>query len=244
MCSGRFSIFDAGSLLASVVLALGAMLVFGLRRDSDNFEKVNLRLIPPPPHVELFSFGYRDSMADIFWLRVLQDIHICENAKSGMAHQAGQLPQDEPMCRLGWVFKMTDTITTLAPNWKLPYSVGALMLSVVVDDREGATQIFEKGIAKFPTDYNLLYNASYHYIWEEKKPERAAELLLTAAQNGGPGWFYSLAGKLYSQSGKALMAKAVLEDALKQNLNEQSKKRILARLKEVDGLLEKDHGAQ
>lgn len=225
---------DFGLILAIALLLIGAALTVAMRREVNAFAEVNLRLIPPPPHIERFAFGYRDTMADLVWLRVIQDIHICENAKDGIAHVAGGPVHSEPVCRLGWVYKMIDAITTLAPKWRLPYSIGAVILSVVVDDREGATRIFEKGIQQFPTDYHLLYNASYHYIWEEKKPERAAELLLTAARNGGPGWFYSLAGKLYSESGQTEIAKGVLEDALKQNLNEQARKRVEFRLKEVE----------
>lgn len=188
-------------------------------------------------NAERWAFGYNEVYADALWLRVIQDFHVCENAKDGISHREGE-SHTGWLCSHGWVFKMIDTLTDLAPRWRMPYMVGGTMLSIVVDDKDGATTIFEKGIRQFPDDFNLLYRASYHFIWEEKRPEYAAELLTRAAQNGGPSWFYSLAGKLYSESGKASLAKVVVEDALKTAKTEESRLRLENRLSEINKTLQ------
>ena len=221
-----------GKLLPLFVLVSGAALTFAFRQPMRTEERINLDLIPPPRGIQRFTFGYDEVMADSFWLRLIQDFHICENAKDGIAHTADR-KSTEPMCRQGWVYKMLDAITDLSPLWRLPYATGATMLSIVVDDREGATQLFDKGLKQFPFDYNLNYRAAYHYLWEEKQPEKAAPLLLRAAQAGGPAWMYSLAGKLYSEEGKLDLAIEVMEQGLKDRKNEKSADRIEKRLTEL-----------
>ena len=198
-----------------------------------------LNMIPPVPNVERWAFGYNEVYADALWLRVIQDFHICENAKDGVAHQRGE-KHSGWMCSRGWVYKMLNALTELAPKWKMPYSVGGTMLSIIVDDKDGATEIFEKGLNRFPDDYNLLYRASYHFIWEEKRPDYAAELLLRAARNGGPEWFVSLAGKLYSESGQASLAKSVVEDALKTAKTVEVRERLENRLREINQTLREE----
>jgi len=192
----------------------------------------DLRFIPPPPNIERFSFGYAETASDTLWVRILQDIDVCENAPDGVAHRAGEVSTG-PKCNKGWVFQMLNAITNLTPQWRLPYVTGGVILSVLVDDIEGATILFDKALARFPNDYNLNYHAAYHFLWEVKSPEKAAPLLLKAAQNGGPAWMYSLAGKLYSESGKLDLAIQVMEDGLKSSRSDRTASRIEARLAEL-----------
>lgn len=228
-------------ILASLALVLGVMLVYAETQLGPHETESDqaFRMIPPPPHADRFVFGYRETAADILWVRLIQDFDICENAKNG---RAGGTEERGPVatCRFGWVYQMLDAVTTLAPKWKLPYRAGGTMLSIMVDDREGAARILEKGMAEFPNDYNLHYAAAYHYIYEIKNPKRAAETLLVAAANGGPSWFYSLAGKLYTEAGQAMLAKQVLEDALKIETKEVGLARIQKRLDEVNAVLKKN----
>ncbi|MNL60281.1 hypothetical protein D3C87_1840790 [compost metagenome] len=79
---------------------------------------------------------------------------------------------------------------------------------------EGATKIFEKGIKAFPNDWPMLYRAAYHYLYEVGNKTRAAELLILAGKNGAPQWVYSLAGRLYSDSGKRELAEKLLEQMI------------------------------
>jgi len=198
----------------------------------------NLRFIPPPPNIERFTFGYSETLADVLWLRVVQDIGVCENSKNGEAHGPNTPKVNAPQCKMGWVYQMIEAITKLSPNWRLPYASGAVLLSVVVDDIEGATKIFDRALAKFTNDYNLSYRAAYHYIWEVQNPERAANLLIVAAKNGGPTWFYALAGKLYSKAGQAELAKGVLERVLEETSEtDPYRVRIQNRLDEANEIL-------
>lgn len=213
-------------------LIAGVALTVTFRKPPVSDDAVNLNLIPPPQGIAHFTFGYDEVMGDILWLRLIQDFSVCEKAKDGVAHYEGRT-DTQPMCRQSWVYQMLNTITDLAPMWKLPYSTGGVMLSVIVDDREGATRIFEKGVQQFPNDYNLNYRAAYHFLWEEKVPEKAVKYLLQAARSGGPAWMYSLAGKIYSEEGQLDLAIQVVEDGLKERSDEKTVKRLETRLAEL-----------
>lgn len=217
-----------------LVLVIGASLVVVNRRVVADTLSVNLNFVPPPRHLELFSFGYRENLADILWIRLIQDMHVCEKAKDGVAFsELARKDAGREKCRKGWVYQMLDSITDLAPRFELPYSAGALHLSILVDDAEGAANIFEKGLGRFPGNYKLSYAAAYHYLMEMNQPHKAAELLVLSAKNGGPAWMYALAGKLLSESGRLDLAIQVLEDGAKTAKTAWSSERIHARLEEV-----------
>jgi tetratricopeptide (TPR) repeat protein len=168
-------------------MLIAASLVFGPQAQ----QEVKQYLISPPPKLEYFSFGYQMPIADQLWIRAIQDFDYCENllAKN---HCEGN----------GWLADMLDSLTNLAPDYLIAYKAGGLALTVIVSDYAGATRIFDKGVAVFPKDLNLLYRAAYHAMIEEKNNEKAARIFIQAAQNGGKSWFYSLATRLLTEAGK------------------------------------------
>lgn len=158
-------------------------------------------LIAPPMMIERISFGYQEVVADMLWIRTLQDFDYCDQEIA------------ERVCRNNsWLYKMLEAITNLSPHFRIPYAAGALALTVLITDVEGASKIFEKGVKAFPNDWPILYRAAYHFLYEVKDKKRAAELLIQAGQNGAPPWVFTLAGRLYSDSGNMDLAEAVLQD--------------------------------
>nr|WP_295906212.1 hypothetical protein [uncultured Bdellovibrio sp.] len=164
-------------------------------------------LISPPAFLNHFSFGYQEVIADSIWIRAIQDFDYCEQQKS------------ENICvDNSWLYKMIDTITELSPKFRVPYAAGALALTVIISDIEGATKIFDKGVQRFPNDWEIQYRAAYHYLYEVKDRKRAAELLIQAGQHGAPPWVFTLAGRLYSDSGHMELAESLLQEMIR---NEQ-----------------------
>ena len=151
--------------------------------------------------MERFSFGYNEVVADGFWIRTLQDFDYCDKPVSKQVCQSNS-----------WLYEMLDTITNLSPHFRIPYAAGALALTVIITDVDGATKIFDKGVKAFPQDWPILYRAAYHYLYEVKDNKRAAELLIEAGKNGAPPWVLTLAGRLYSDSGNLDLAKALLQE--------------------------------
>lgn len=194
--------------IPSICLGIFALvcIVFSLKT-VNVFESGYRDLIAPPPGLERFTFGYSESTADLLWIRSLQDFEYCERRIA------------ENVCiNNSWLFKMLNTITNLSPHFRMPYAAGALALTVIISDIQGATIIFEKGVREFPNDWPILYRASYHYLYEVKDKKRAAELLIQAGKNGAPAWVFTLAGRLYSDSGHTELAEVLLQDMIR---NEQ-----------------------
>ncbi|MES2856242.1 MAG: hypothetical protein V4692_10285 [Bdellovibrionota bacterium] len=177
----------------------------------------------PPQQMKYFTIGYNEVAADLLWLRAIQDFDICE--QSSIALTSVQLPpaftdskdvnpRPPSRCNNSWVFQMIDLITELAPRFRVPYETGATMLSILVDDREGALKIYEKGVAQFPTRWQLHYRLGYHYLYEIQNLEKAAFHMKAAADRGAPEWVYALVGKIYSKAGQVQIGISVLEEAL------------------------------
>lgn len=217
------------SILPALTLISG-VLVFSLSGHS-SFEENSVRLTPPPEQIEKFAFGYNESLADSLWLRVIQDLDTCEVAKD---------INDRGHCQKGWVYRMIDATTDLAPRFRIAYSVGGTALSILLEDKAGAELIFEKALDQFPREWPIAYKAAYHYIHESPNSQKAAALLIQAAQNGGPDWLYSLAAKMYSEVGRATLAKDILEQVLRDHPDTPSAGKIRMRLDEVNEILERD----
>ncbi|MFN8790361.1 MAG: hypothetical protein ACK5Y2_02785 [Bdellovibrionales bacterium] len=155
--------------------------------------------VPPPPNIEHFSFGLRHQLADTLWVRAIQDFDYCEEKLA------------EHLCKgNGWLSKILLAIVRLDPDFYMVYFTGGLSLTVLVSDYEGASQVFDLGVAKFPDQWRLLFAAAYHALYEEKNEKKAADLYLAAAKNGAPEWVFALANRLYQKTGDTQMTDEIL----------------------------------
>lgn len=156
--------------------------------------------IAPPPFIEHMTFGYSEVTADLLWIRAIQDFDYCDQVEG-------------KVCRNNsWLYQMLNAITELSPNFRVPYAAGALALTVIISDIDGATKIFDKGVKAFPKDWPIAYRAAYHYLYELNDKKRAAELLIQAGENGAPPFVFALAGRLYSDSGHLDLAEVLLAE--------------------------------
>jgi hypothetical protein len=135
---------------------------------------------------------------------------------------------------------MLDRITDYSPKFRIAYSMGATTLSVLVDDIEGASRLFEKALLVFPNDWVIQYRAAYHFLSEVHDLDRAAELLLLVGKNGGPAWAPSLAARLYSRAGQALLGKQVLLELLETYNDGPAADRLRERLAEIQKVLDEE----
>ena len=242
--------------MRSIVLILLALLLISFSSRPQGQTREMKSFVSPPKDIKLFALGYDEDWADSIWLRVIQDIEICDRTSVGDLDMSQRLPKsddhngpipaggwsnhDAGRCRdESWVFTMLDAVTKLAPRFRIPYSAGATILAVVVRDYKGATVIFERGLHQFPNDWQLEYKAAFHYLYNLGDQNHAADLLVQAAKNGGPQWLYSLAAKLYTEEGQAFMAKTVLQEVLDENPDAQFAVRLKQRLDEADQVLKK-----
>ena len=236
-------------------LVFGLVISFSLIQclisfDQSNSDSENKIFIAPIHSMKMFTFGYNSMISSLMWVRVLQDVNVCDQTEETQILPriknkdilAGVLERQLPKakCKEGWVYKMLDVITELSPDFRRAYLDGAAMLSVVVDDRVGAQKLFAKAVIEFPDDWRILYGAAYHELFEMQKPGRAAKLLRLAGERGAPAWVYSLSAKIYSRLGQAFFAKTILESVLRRKSKGQGIERVRKRLQEVNEILRKE----
>lgn len=200
---------------------------FRIKIDRSSDEIVKFTLAPPPPNLKFYSFGFNESVADSLWLRYIQDLDKCK------LHGVQSEGKAE-VCSKGWAFLMLDQITDLAPQFRMPYAVGPISLSVLSDDYDGAGVIFEKALRAFPNDWKIQYKAAYYYLYDKKDQAKAAHLLLQAHKNGGPEWLPLLASKLYDKSGQLALGISTLSGYLKQISDVKIKERVQRRIARLE----------
>lgn len=202
--------------LVIVIFALAA--VAWAQRDFDKPSTKSLHVGIDSQIMSHLTLGFNLMMADVFWVRVVQEIDY----------------KDGKNVKEGWVFHMIDNVTTLDRRFKMAYDAGGTLLSVIIHDVPGAVVIFERARENFPNDWNLAYKAGYHYLYEVKDCQKAAECYERAVRNGAPKWVAALAGRLYTKSGQYELAKQVIVDTIEQT-PEGSKFRdeLVKRLKEL-----------
>ena len=206
------------TILILSVLGIASIDLFGLPGVPEREKKL---LMKPSQNIEHFSFGYKDNIADSLWLRVIQNYDHCDQQRL-KAHGLVK-GKDQPIfgpnrvmnCERGWVYQMLKVIMTMSPRFEAPALSGGVILSVLVDDIEGATEIFDIATKNHPTNWSVWYRAAYHHLYETENKERAAEMLIRAGQYGAPSWVFSLASRLYTEAGKLELARSMILSLLK-----------------------------
>ena len=194
------------------------MTAFAVRFDQAGRSR---ELVAPPRALEHFHFGFRYAMADLFWIRTIQDFDFCERAISKNRCE-GQ----------SWLFQTLDLVTQLDPRFLMAYSAGGMALSIIISDVEGASRLLDKGVRAFPNDWVLTYKAAYHALYEEKDQLKAAGLMTRAAQHGAPDWVFALAGRLYTEAGHRELAERVLAEMQTLDLDQRIQERLRQKLRE------------
>lgn len=203
--------------------------------------------VAPPEELKYFTFGFDEVVADSFWLRVIQNFDFCEENQnktdSAIVHvaTAGFTERvDISRCRRAWVYQMLDFITELSPKFFMAYLMGGSVLSVAVDDVEGASLLYAKGIKNFPNNWLLLYRAAYHELYERGNVSQAAIFLTRAGKNGAPIWVHNLAAKLYEKTGQIDLGRIALIELIRVSEDQPKlREKAIKRLEKLNKMLEK-----
>ena len=197
---------------------------------SSGFSKPNLQkrtdYISPPEQIKYLSFGNSIQYADSFWLRAIQDFEFCDS------------PVNEKECHgKSWLFQIIDTVVNLDQNFFEAHYYGALALTIMVNDFEGASAIFDKGVKQFPDNWMILYAAGYHALVEEKNKVKASKLYYQAGIKGAPDWVAMMAGKLAADGGDIDYATKILEGMIEMNQKAAYIDRLKEKLEEKKAVL-------
>lgn len=194
----RFSNF-----LSFVLIVLCSVALKQIRDWKLPVQKPTDAYLAPSEALVDYTFGLKYQVSDALWIRLIQDFDYCEK-KINETDCVGK----------SWLFKMLDLATRLDPFFGIAYRAGAIGLSVLISDYAGASIIFDRGVEHMPYDGQLAYRAAYHALYEEKDKAKAARLLKKAGENGAPAWVFSLAGRLWAESGQMDLAESLLKEMI------------------------------
>jgi tetratricopeptide (TPR) repeat protein len=154
--------------------------------------------------MEHFAFGHNELIADVLWLRAIQDFDHCERKRT-----------EKSVCNGSWLGEMLIRITELSPKFRMVYALGPIMLSVMIEDYVSALELLDKALIYYPNDWPILYRGGYVYLYEVKDKKKAAEFFMRAGRNGAPAWVFSLASRLFQESGASGESEFLIQEAEK-----------------------------
>lgn len=157
------------------------------------------------------NLGNKRFLSSLFWIKTLLDSDLDHYSKDDLN---------------SWLYLRFKTIVTLDPNFKEAYQFGSLYLAIIKDDIQGAREMFELGLKKFPDDYMLNFNAGYHYYFEMGDQEKAVECferLLNRPTT--PSYLPSLIGRIKAETGDLETAYTLLISAYERAKDERVKER-------------------
>lgn len=201
------------------LFAICAVALNFLYIDPDKTDQIQA-LMMPPPFVEQLNFGYRYVIADSLYMRALQDVRYCEKKVAGNRCKAE-----------GWLFQMFDLTGRLSPDFLSLFRIGGTLLSVIVNDIEGASKFFDRAVELYPNDWRIQFQAGFHAWIEEKNKAKAAPRFAAAAKNGGHSWYYDVSATLFNDTGQRDAAIMIYRDFKAQKVRPDLLEAMKVRLK-------------
>jgi len=183
----------------------------------------HLSYLPDGQILKVATLGYREVVADILWLQVIQAM-----GDKRVSAETGQ-----------WIYRALDVITTLDPKFVRAYEAGGHALcSIVVMPRE-SNQLLEKGIRHNPQEWRLPFLLGINHYFEFADNQKAAEAMSMAARiPGAPEIIARLAARLLVSAKSPQQAVELLAKVYEETSDENVKKLLEQRLREA--IVERD----
>jgi hypothetical protein len=223
--------------LLPVALALGMLSAHArLKQRREQFPAdQDVLYLPPAHYLGAMSFGYREALADLIWIRAV----IFAGDRVGAANYS-------------WIMEYLEAIYTLAPEFRRPYAWGgvAFIYSGGAVDRgmvDRALQLYDRALEHFPEDHELLFAAGMlltrdvqmlpGYTSEERRTamDEGAAMIRKAAAFGAPPLVRELAATLVSEGGADQLAIQFLETQLLQAEDEAHRRLLEQKLQAAIG---------
>jgi len=204
----------------SMFLKVGTLLFLCAGILNLNFEKPSLELSKQDTAVNFnknlltfISVGNKRLITDMLWIQTLLESDLERFKKKDLNN---------------WMFLRFDTIAELDPKFYENYKYGGQFLSVIKDDLEGASIIFEKGLSEYPQDFWLRYYTGLMYYFEMNNSKQGL-LHLEKVQNHhlAPSFISSIINKLKFDIDKDL---EIVYRMVEHNLNSTQDKFLKDRL--------------
>jgi tetratricopeptide (TPR) repeat protein len=235
----------------SMSTAKGVIVVFSLivisipfQRGIDNirgkFRSVEESLYLSSSSIKKLSFGYKEILADIYWMRAIQYF-----GKS-VAKTLEQVDDNQFLSvksKSDLLYHYFDIISDLDPRFVNAYRYGGTFLAepppIGLGDIEKGIILFDKGRRNNPANYHLPLEEAFVYYLYVKNYEKAADLFREASQKPGlsdlrRATLEGMAASSHSKGGNRELSRRIWKEIYDTTTNEGRKEFALKNLKEID----------
>lgn len=211
-----------GLLTAGLILALGlaaaGLLAAVDRERTDMGRAESLSYLPKGEYLKVAVLGYRQLVADLIWLQVVQAIGVRGQSAEGYL----------------WAYQATDTLTDLDPTFAYAYQAVGTVLGVWGNRPHESVAILTKGIRHNPAQWELPFFLGYDYFYELHDAASAAVYFRRAAGlPGSPGYLPRLAARMTVAAGDPEAALEFLYRMSQQLQDERAKVALARRMADV-----------
>lgn len=212
----RHTVFGAFGLLLILVLHL---LQTGLDHKRAATPKLQrFMYLPEGEYLRVAVLGYEQVVADFLWIQTIQAM-----GERKVTEEAGR-----------WIYHALDVITTLDPKFVRVYEAGGIALTTLVVLPEESNRLLEKGIRHNPEVWQLPFYLGFNYYFEMRDDQKAALYIAQASRlPGAPNFLVGFAARLYVSARTPQDAIAFLAQAYEHTTDENVRKVLEQRLKEV-----------
>ena len=193
------------------------------RQDRTVVQIEGLAQLPKGEYLKPALLGYHHLGVDMLWLRLIQVIGNKRNSA------------DE----YEWMYHALDVLTTLDPQYAYTYYAGGIILGDLANRPDLSIRLLEKGVKANPEVWNIPFLLGYNYYFLLNDPAKGAEYIMQAASRpDGPSYLPGLATRMAAEAGSPDTAAAFLEARLRETQDEETRKVLANRMKEV--IIERD----
>ena len=219
---------------AAAALCLAAAIglhVWGDRRaPAPATDGPGLLYVRSPEIMRRLAFGYDALLADVYWIRALQNF--------GREHLAAQRARVSPgsarVPNYDLLYPLLDLTTSLDPYFSIAYRFGAIYLGEPYPDGPGrpdlSVLLLRKGLARQPLKWQYMQDLGFVYYWHLQNYATAAAWFNRAADvPGAPSWMRPLAAVTLAEGGHRSASRALwqqLAQSDEQWLRDSAKRRL------------------
>jgi len=192
-----------------------------------NFRAIEETLYLSSSALKKISLGYKEIVADIYWLRAIQYFG------------GKKIKEQDP----DLLYKYFDILTDLDPQFVNAYRFGGTFLAEPppygLGDIEKGTRLFDKGRENNPNSFRIPLEEAFVYYLYAKDYERAAELFDEASEKPGLSPFRrasikGMAASAHTYGGNRELSKKIWREIYETTPNEGRRNFALRNLKELE----------
>jgi hypothetical protein len=221
----------SGILQQAALWSAGALLILGQtllqgqldqwRSSQQKFQQ--LRYLPDGQYLRAASLGYRELVADVLWLQIIQAM-----GERKVSKEVGS-----------WLYRAFDIVTTVDPRFVRAYEAGGIALCTLVVMPEESNSLLEKGMLNHPDEWKFPFLLGINYYFELYDDAKAADYIARAARlSGAPEYLPLFAARLYASAREPQQAIEFLVGIHERTTDEGLKRVFEERLKET--IVERD----